>query len=74
MKLAMNCAEIVPRGDGLHGEVHQPCTTRFLEGHVEPVGQDAVVTTCGLDAHGIELQKLESVGDVVVARGGGGVR
>jgi hypothetical protein len=69
MKLATNC-----RHRSFHevtdswGEVHEPSSRRFLEGHGEPVGHHALISTRGLNDDDVELEELDGVGSPIITR------
>jgi hypothetical protein len=52
-----------PRVDRLVRKVHEPILRRILEGHGEPVGLDALISTSVLDCDDIELEELNGLED-----------
>jgi hypothetical protein len=61
-------AQILPRGNGLVGKVHEPSSWRFLEGHGKPVGHNTLISTRGLDGDDVELEELDGVAGPVIKR------
>jgi hypothetical protein len=43
--------------------VHEPISRRIHEGHGEPVGLDALISTSGLDYDDVELEELDGLED-----------
>jgi hypothetical protein len=61
-------APILPRGNGLVRKVHEPSSRRILEGHVELVVHDALISTHILYNDDVELDELDGVGGPIVTR------
>jgi hypothetical protein len=60
-------AQIHIGGDGLRRQIHETRPCRVLEGHREPVGQDALVPAGCLNSDDVELQGFDVVEGVVIA-------
>jgi hypothetical protein len=49
-------------------KVHEPSSCRILEGHGEPVGHDALISTIVLDDDDVELEEFIGVGRSIITR------
>jgi hypothetical protein len=58
--------QLHPGGEGPLRQVHEPRSGRTNQGHREIVDQDGIISSCGEDRGGVDLQELDGVDTPVI--------